>query len=108
MTAGGGVKYLEDGKVYLIGFNQQAGQYIAAVAIDEGIEFAMQYQRGEGDSVLLYNRRGVVVGSNSFADGQEQAAFFNAISDEFFAYNSQQVYFEASDDIDLTTFVVIP
>lgn len=68
----------------------------------------MQYMRGQDDSIVLYDRSANVVGEHHWNSGQEIQEYFDALDAEIFAYNGQRVYFEPSEEIDLTTYVVIP
>ncbi len=110
LDGSGAVKYLENEKYYLIGFNLPSGQYIAAQAIEDGSSWAMQASRvNEGDAYYLYNRRGEIIGSLPFESGQAMSVFDDANSASILAYNGQSVYFEPDYELELPTeYAIIP
>lgn len=108
MNAGGGVKYLQDGQCYLVGFNLDPGKYFAIIPVDEGSAFACEYGRGPGDSIVIYNRAGTFVENKEFASGIALSEFLDSVSADFLAYNGQSVYFEPGNLELPDEFTIIP
>lgn len=102
--------YFEDEKYYLIGFELPKGQYIAAQAIKDGSDWAMQGHRAQNiDGYYLYNKQGEIIGTLPFESGQALAEHDNAVSAAILAYNGESAYFEGDYELELPEeFAIIP
>lgn len=102
--------YFEDRKYYLIGFELRRDQYIAAQAIKDGSDWAMQGHRTqEIDGYYLYNKQGKIIGTLPFESSQELYVFENAVSAAILAYNGESVFFEPDYELELPEeYAIIP
>lgn len=110
MNGSGAVKYLSDREFYLVGFSLPKGQYIAALAVADGSSWAMQGSRvPQVNAYRLYDKRGNIIGSLPFDDGQAMSVFESSVSAAMLEYNGQSIYFEPDYEFKLPAdFVVIP
>lgn len=61
------------------------------------------------DAYVLYNKKGSVIGSLPFEDGQAMSVFENSVTTAMLAYNGESVYFEPEYELELPEeFTIIP